>query len=450
MKSLKSMTVLLCLLCLGLSSIAQGINWTTGLNWAAVQEKAKKENKYIFLDFYTTWCGPCKKMEKEVYVNDTVASFFNANFIPVKIQMDKTKADASEIQSWYADAEQLGKQFRIQAYPTYAFLAPDGRLSQQVSGYQNAQNFVEKAKTSLEPGRKFNDPNEKYYILLEQFNRGKKDYQQMPYLFDKAMELNDINTAKEISKEYKAYLAGLKQQKWFTSATLVFLAQLPLSSSSPFFPLFFKETKKVNNVTKKNGFAEKVVENVIFKEEALPFMEASGYGKPITQGGPNASAELDWDILAESISKKYPRSYVERTVLMAKVDWYEANRNINLFYKNFIQYIDKYGLEQIDKRGKMAPGWVNFHACDIFMLSEDRAILKTTAKWMKNIVDQEPENCMYIDTYANLLYKLGDSKKALEWEVRALNIALKEKYDQDAKEYSKVIEKIKKGKPTWN
>jgi thiol-disulfide isomerase/thioredoxin len=72
----KLTTLALTFLCLSLSGIAQGINWTIGLKWLAIQEKAKKENKYIFLDFYATWCGPCKKMEKEVYVNDTVARFF--------------------------------------------------------------------------------------------------------------------------------------------------------------------------------------------------------------------------------------------------------------------------------------------------------------------------------------------------------------------------------------
>jgi tetratricopeptide (TPR) repeat protein len=366
----------------------------------------------------------------------------------VKFHNYNTKAKVPEVQNWYADAEQLGKQFKIKAYPTYVFVAPNGMVSQQVSGYQNVQTFLETAKTSLEPGRKYIDPNERYYTLLDQFNNGKKDYAQMPYLFDIAMELNDINTTKTISKEYRAYLTGLKPQEWFTPATLGFLAQLSLSSSSPFFPLFYKETKKVNSILKKNGFAEKVVENVIYKEEALPFMKAAGFEKPEGRDS-NTSTELNWNKLLDSISKNYSKSYAERTVLIAKIDWY-AKKDPMIFYKYYMQYINQYGLELIDKQGQMAPGWVNFHACDIFALSKDEILLQTTAKWMRKIVDQEPENCMYIDTYANLLYKLGDRKKALEWEVKALNIALEKKYDQDAKEYTKVIEKMKKNETTWN
>src|SRR6266540_4082157 len=54
-----------------------GIKWVTGLTWQQVKQKAKAENKYIFLDIFTTWCGPCKMMEKNVYSNDTVGDFFN-------------------------------------------------------------------------------------------------------------------------------------------------------------------------------------------------------------------------------------------------------------------------------------------------------------------------------------------------------------------------------------
>src|SRR5688572_603672 len=77
-----------------------GIQFEKGLNWEQVKAKAKKENKHIFLDFYTTWCGPCKRMEKEVYANDTVANFFNQKFISVQVQMDETEKDTDETKGW--------------------------------------------------------------------------------------------------------------------------------------------------------------------------------------------------------------------------------------------------------------------------------------------------------------------------------------------------------------
>src|SRR5205807_219920 len=94
----KNMKRLLCslIMYLPLLILAQentGIKWTEGLTWEQVKEKAKKENKYIFLDCFATWCGPCKLMDKEIYTNDTVGSYFNDKFISVKVQMDKAKND---------------------------------------------------------------------------------------------------------------------------------------------------------------------------------------------------------------------------------------------------------------------------------------------------------------------------------------------------------------------
>src|SRR5437016_7533889 len=70
---------------------SKGVQFEKNLNWQQVLAKAKAENKYIFLDCFATWCGPCKLMDKNVYPNDTVGNYFNQNFISVKVQMDETK-----------------------------------------------------------------------------------------------------------------------------------------------------------------------------------------------------------------------------------------------------------------------------------------------------------------------------------------------------------------------
>src|SRR5687767_5878813 len=93
------------------AQLEEGIKWTTGLTWPQVLEKAKKENKYIFLDCYTTWCGPCKWMDKDVYTNDTVGQFFNEKFISVKVQMDQTKKDDEYVKSWYYSAANIRSQY---------------------------------------------------------------------------------------------------------------------------------------------------------------------------------------------------------------------------------------------------------------------------------------------------------------------------------------------------
>ena len=90
-----------------------GVRFETGLSWKAIQEKARRENKNIFVDCYASWCGPCKKMDKIVYPDKDVGAYFNAHFISIKIQMDKTPKDGSEIQEWYSDADSLSKNIAL-------------------------------------------------------------------------------------------------------------------------------------------------------------------------------------------------------------------------------------------------------------------------------------------------------------------------------------------------
>ena len=54
-------------------------------------EKAKKENKLVFIDAYTAWCQPCVMMGKNVFTLDKVADFYNEHFINLKIDFGKEK-----------------------------------------------------------------------------------------------------------------------------------------------------------------------------------------------------------------------------------------------------------------------------------------------------------------------------------------------------------------------
>lgn len=58
-------------------------------DFKTVLAKAEKENKLVFFDAYAVWCGPCKLMVKNIFPLETVGDFYNANFINVKIDMEK-------------------------------------------------------------------------------------------------------------------------------------------------------------------------------------------------------------------------------------------------------------------------------------------------------------------------------------------------------------------------
>jgi thioredoxin 1 len=110
-----------------------GIKFSEG-NWAAILKRAKAEKKVVFLDAYTTWCGPCKLLQKNVFTKPEVGALFNQKFINVKIDMES------------GEGPKLARKYPLEGYPTLFFIDPDGNIVKQVIGYQNPETLVNIAK----------------------------------------------------------------------------------------------------------------------------------------------------------------------------------------------------------------------------------------------------------------------------------------------------------------
>ena len=106
-----------------------GIKFSEG-NWAAILKKAKAEKKIVFLDAYTTWCGPCKLLQKNVFTKPEVGALFNQKFINVKIDMES------------GEGPKLAQKYPLEGYPTLFFINPDGKVVKQVIGYQNPETLL--------------------------------------------------------------------------------------------------------------------------------------------------------------------------------------------------------------------------------------------------------------------------------------------------------------------
>jgi thioredoxin 1 len=112
----------------------KGIVFTKG-TWAEILKKAKAENKVIFFDAYTTWCGPCKLLQKNVFTRADVAQVFNKNFINVKFDMES------------GEGPMLAEKYPLQGYPTLFFINPDGKMVKEVIGYQKPETLIKIGKT---------------------------------------------------------------------------------------------------------------------------------------------------------------------------------------------------------------------------------------------------------------------------------------------------------------
>lgn len=114
-------------------------------------QKAMSTGKQIFLDCYTSWCGPCKMMANTVFPQEIVGNYMNPNFVCLKMDMEK------------GEGPELAKKLQISAYPTFVFFNSRGQEVGRFLGGCQAEEFIERVKkasadsTSLEMDKRFAD-----------------------------------------------------------------------------------------------------------------------------------------------------------------------------------------------------------------------------------------------------------------------------------------------------
>ncbi|HMG14750.1 MAG TPA: thioredoxin family protein, partial [Saprospiraceae bacterium] len=133
-----------------LSIMAQGIEFDHTSNWKELKEKAKSQNKLIFIDAFTTWCGPCKMMSKDIFPDGAVGSYYNSNFVNAKIDMEK------------GEGLEIAQLYGVRAYPTFLFIDGDGVLQHRGVGYQEAADFVKLGSEAMNTDTRMGSLNAKY------------------------------------------------------------------------------------------------------------------------------------------------------------------------------------------------------------------------------------------------------------------------------------------------
>lgn len=412
-------------------AFSQGIQWVENLNWQEIITKAKKENKYIFVDCYATWCKPCLKMDKEVYGNDTVGAFMNKRFVSVKVQGDKNKKDNNNIRSWYADAELINKKFKVVSYPTFLFFSPDGEIVHRATSYCKPAAFISLCTEAT-------NPNKQYYVLLNNYNEGNRDYNLLPYLINMSLSLEDTLLVNKLRADYLNYLLQLPERDLYTKERIEFIAAVINNTTSKLFRLFYPNGQKVNSVMKQAGFARRVTDSVISREYLNPELSKT-----------KDKLEPNWDQMYNKINERFGHEYAERNILWHKARWYDQMKDVKKYTEYFIEFVKKDGFDSTYSGSDGFLNWVGF--VNIFQNSNDITQINAAINWMEGVVRRRNFNPMHypMDTYAMLLYKGGRKISAIEWEKKALEIARLTNDKSHEREYEQKIEKMEKNEPTW-
>ena len=132
MKKVFLLVMLVAGILFGAEAQNRSINFEQTKVWKQIVKKAKKEKKLIFVDCYTSWCGPCKMLANNVFTKDEVADYFNQTFVNAKYDMET--------------------QFGVKAFPTLVFVDPaTQQVVHRMVGAGSAEWLVEGAKTAGDP-----------------------------------------------------------------------------------------------------------------------------------------------------------------------------------------------------------------------------------------------------------------------------------------------------------
>ncbi len=356
----------------------EGISFRHNGEWGDAVEQAKKENKLIFVDAFTTWCGPCKMMSAQVFPNEDVSKLYNASFVNVKMDMEK------------GEGVELATRFSVRAYPTFLFVDPvDGSIVHRSVGYQPVDEFMQLGKTALDPAKRLRSLDHRYQT-------GDRDPEFL-YNYANARSAVYDGTDGPIAEDY------LKTQKdWTTERNLHFIFLHADKADSEMFRFLTKNQTLFANLEGKQNVSDRI-EGVVAQ-----------------------SIEAKKDITVEEITQIFKSAYPEGGEEMAsryRLSFYRQRGDRANFAASAIDHYKKYPSKNAEELNEVA--WT------FFQVVEDPKQLKIAEKWAKKSTKLAPSFYNF-DTLASLNYKLKKKKPALAAAQKAIELARKSGEDYSA------------------
>ncbi|MEY4935157.1 MAG: hypothetical protein RIS64_1516 [Bacteroidota bacterium] len=349
----------------------QGIDFFHG-TFAQAVEKAKKEDKLVFMDAFAEWCGPCKRMAATVFKEEKVGNFFNQNFVNVKMDMEKGEGQA------------LSGRFNVSAYPTLLFINGKGELVQAGVGGLMSEEFLNLAKNALSKADNAKD-------LEKEYVSGKRE---PDFMVRYVRSLN--RSGKSSLKVVNDFLQ--KNPDFNHAAVLKVIYEGTTQADSKVFDLLLKHSTKIKALYSDAMFQSKIetaclktLENAKqFKSEAL-LQEAKNKFK-------------------QNVPEKYDAFEVE-----ADIEYYQTVGEVKPYLKacntcaKKVAKNDANQLYQLAKRMETA-------------FPKDKTVLTQAEKYASKAAENGGL-VHYYYTYSTILLKNNKKKDALTAANKALELA---------------------------
>ncbi len=351
--------------------------------------QAKAEDKIIFVDAYTTWCGPCKMMDKSVFSDASVATFFNEQFVNLKLDMEKGEGNGFRM------------KFGVNGYPSFLFLNAAGVVVHRGQGFQPPERFLKLGKAAL-------DPTKQVGGMDSQYADGNRDPE---FLYDYTSVMLEAGNplAAKVGAEYLE-----TQEKWSDSKNMNLVAQLVRSYDDPYFKYI---------VDQRHLFISE------FGTDRVDYMLSSLIDRHLYSN----IERLDLEAARKIYDETFPTNKAKKSFSVFEIDYYQFKKNEERQVEKAKAFVKEY--EDLDWSTLNGLAWGFYE--DV----EDPKALKKAIKWCKKSIAKD-SNSFNTDTLAALYYKLGKKKPALKWANKAMELA--QESGMDSSSTGELIRQIEK------
>lgn len=351
---------------------------------AQAQSAAKKGDKLIFVDAYTTWCGPCKMMDRSTFKDEAAAKFYNDNFVNFKMDMEK------------GDGPLFAQKHTIRGYPSLLFLNAGGELVHRSLGFQDAAKFLELGKSAI-------NPDKQVITLQKKFEAGDKD-QEFLLNYADALTMAGMDGYEEATQAYID-----QESDWNTPKNIQVLFDYSKASiDSKLFSYMLDNKDEFEAVVGTQKVADKI-----------NFAASSDVRK-------NQIDAKDKGALTTHFVK-----YFGEESASEKATGYYLN---NLMYApgdvNEQKYLADVQLFMATNPALSSQS-LNAHAWRIYELSDDKLLLAQAESWIDKSIALE-KNSYNTDTKASIQYKLGKKMEAMQSAEESIRLAEEEGSDPTA------------------
>jgi len=366
------MSLILCLIfsC----GIATGQEKETGIvfddsSWLELLDKAKTEDKLIFVDVYTNWCGPCKTMAKEIFTDASIAQYYNQYFINAHIDAEQ------------GEGIQFARKYKVRAYPSLLFINGTGDVVHRATGYHDVAAFAHLGETAISPEGGLLRWNQQYQkgerspaflrkLILAKYNAMEEGYMEMA----------------------KTYLRS--QKDWSTLPHMQLIYTLIDDPSSNWFDYMVDHRSQFDLLFGREAVASKL-QQLFLK-------------KPLGSQGIDPMAEVD-----RFYSKVYP-DLAPKLSAHFKMNYFRTIGDMKAFTKAADQYLSHFASKDSNELNNIA--WT------FFEYAEDKEMLLKAVGWAEQSVAIS-RGYHNLDTLANLYYKVGKRSKAKKAAKEAIALA---------------------------